>query len=172
MSFCIRSRVPWQGHVSNESYSRPFRTSWQRVAIAFSLPVLTEGPHPTRLFLKKSRTSLNCPVQSRSENALAPLRSRNIGNRAITMRPRMPAFDAQGVQDKRVGRRQGLIKVFRGGNSYFHCIFIAPIRFHARVVFLLCFVPEIQSAPSCQRLLTWLAHYTDRWLTVNLPLGK
>ena len=50
---------------------------------AFSLPVLTERPHPTRLFLKnrgprqasllgwkKSRTSLPCPVQSRSENAL------------------------------------------------------------------------------------------------------
>jgi BlaI family penicillinase repressor len=52
-------------------------------ATAFSLPVLTERPHPTRLFLKnrgprqasllwwkKSRTSLPCPVQSRSENAL------------------------------------------------------------------------------------------------------
>ena len=38
---------------------------------AFSLLVLTERPHPTRLFLKKSRTSLLCPVQSRSENALA-----------------------------------------------------------------------------------------------------
>jgi hypothetical protein len=76
---------------------------------AFSLPVLTERPHPTRLFFKnrgprqasllgwknrgprqasllgwknrgprqasllgwkKSRTSLPCPVQSRSENAL------------------------------------------------------------------------------------------------------
>jgi hypothetical protein len=37
---------------------------------AFSLPVLTERPLPTRLFLKKSRTSLPCPVQSRSENAL------------------------------------------------------------------------------------------------------
>src|SRR5580658_9111764 len=33
--------------------------------------VLTERPHQTRLFLKKSRTSLPCPVQSRSENALA-----------------------------------------------------------------------------------------------------
>jgi hypothetical protein len=32
--------------------------------------VLTERPNPTRLFLKKSRTSLPCPVQSRSENAL------------------------------------------------------------------------------------------------------
>ena len=40
-------------------------------ATAFSLLVLTEPPHPTRLFLKKSRTSLPCPVQSRSENALA-----------------------------------------------------------------------------------------------------
>jgi hypothetical protein len=40
---------------------------------AFSLPVLTERPHPTRLFLKKNRTSLPCPVQSRSENALAAL---------------------------------------------------------------------------------------------------
>ena len=39
-------------------------------ATAFSLQVLTERPHPTRLFLKKSRTSLPCPVQSRSENAL------------------------------------------------------------------------------------------------------
>jgi hypothetical protein len=64
--------------------------------IAFSLLVLTERPHPTRLFLKnrgprqasllgwknrgprqgsllgwkKSRTSLPCPVQSRSEDAL------------------------------------------------------------------------------------------------------
>ena len=37
---------------------------------AFSLLVLTERPNPTRLFLKKSRTSLPCPVQSRSENAL------------------------------------------------------------------------------------------------------
>jgi hypothetical protein len=37
---------------------------------AFSLLVLTERPHPTRLFLKKSRTSLPCPVQSGSENAL------------------------------------------------------------------------------------------------------
>src|SRR5580700_11334102 len=40
-------------------------------ATAFSLLVLTERPHPTRLFLKKSRTSLLCPVQSRSENALS-----------------------------------------------------------------------------------------------------
>ena len=38
---------------------------------AFSLLVLTERPNPTRLFLKKSRTSLPCPVQSRSENALS-----------------------------------------------------------------------------------------------------
>ena len=38
---------------------------------AFSLLVLTEQPHSTRLFLKKSRISLLCPVQSRSENALA-----------------------------------------------------------------------------------------------------
>jgi hypothetical protein len=38
---------------------------------AFSLLVLIERPHPTRLFLKKSRTSPPCPVQSRSENALA-----------------------------------------------------------------------------------------------------
>ncbi len=37
---------------------------------AFSLLVLTERPHRTRLFLKKRRTSLPCPVQSRSENAL------------------------------------------------------------------------------------------------------
>ena len=41
---------------------------------AFSLLVLTARPHPTRLFLKKSRTSLTCPVQSRSENALAACR--------------------------------------------------------------------------------------------------
>jgi len=42
---------------------------------AFSLLVHTEQPIPTRLFLKKSRTSLRLPVQSRSENALicAPL---------------------------------------------------------------------------------------------------
>ncbi len=37
----------------------------------FSLLVLAERPNPTRLFLKKSRTSLPCPVQSRSENALS-----------------------------------------------------------------------------------------------------
>src|SRR5579862_2062386 len=40
-------------------------------ANSFSLLVLTERPHRTRLFLKKSRTSLPCPVQSRSENALS-----------------------------------------------------------------------------------------------------
>src|SRR5580692_9887342 len=40
-----------------------------------TLLVLTERPHPTRLFLKKRRTSLPCPVQSRSENALAIGRS-------------------------------------------------------------------------------------------------
>jgi len=39
-------------------------------ATAFSLLVYTEQPLPTRLFLKKSRTSLNSTVQSRSENAL------------------------------------------------------------------------------------------------------
>ena len=44
---------------------------------AFSLLVLTERPHPTRLFLKKSRTSLPCPVQSRSENALKCMASIN-----------------------------------------------------------------------------------------------
>jgi hypothetical protein len=38
--------------------------------IAFSLPVHTEQPLPTWLFLKKSRTSRRLPVQSRSENAL------------------------------------------------------------------------------------------------------
>jgi hypothetical protein len=37
----------------------------------FSLLVHTEQPLPTWLFLKKSRTSLNLTVQSRSENALA-----------------------------------------------------------------------------------------------------
>jgi hypothetical protein len=37
---------------------------------AFSLLVYTEQPIPARLFLKKSRTSLHSPVQSRSENAL------------------------------------------------------------------------------------------------------
>ena len=58
-----------------------------RWATAFSLLVLTERPHPTRLFLKnrgpqqasllgwkKSRTSLPCPVQSRSENALRTMK--------------------------------------------------------------------------------------------------
>src|SRR5271155_447632 len=39
-------------------------------ATAFSLPVYTGQPIPTRLFLKKSRTSPHSPVQSRSENAL------------------------------------------------------------------------------------------------------
>jgi hypothetical protein len=39
---------------------------------AFSLLVYTRQPHPTRLFLKKSRTSLNPTVQSKSENALSP----------------------------------------------------------------------------------------------------
>jgi hypothetical protein len=33
--------------------------------------VYTEQPLPTWLFLKKSRTSLNLTVQSRSENALS-----------------------------------------------------------------------------------------------------
>src|ERR1700677_4700587 len=42
-------------------------------APAFSLLVYTRQPLPTRLFLKKSRTSLNPTVQSRSENALAGL---------------------------------------------------------------------------------------------------
>src|SRR5580658_5413576 len=42
-------------------------------ANSFSLPVLTERPHPTRLFLKKSRTSLSCLIQSRSENAFIRL---------------------------------------------------------------------------------------------------
>ncbi len=37
---------------------------------AFSLLVFTERPLSTWLFLKKSRTSLPSPVQSRSENAL------------------------------------------------------------------------------------------------------
>ena len=39
---------------------------------AFSLLVHTEPLLPTWLFLKKSRTSLNLTVQSRSENALEP----------------------------------------------------------------------------------------------------
>ena len=43
---------------------------WTTTATAFSLLVLTEQPRLTRLFLKKSRVSLPCPVQSRSENAL------------------------------------------------------------------------------------------------------
>ena len=43
-------------------------------APAFSLLVYTRQPLPTRLFLKKSRTSLNPTVQSRSENALKCLR--------------------------------------------------------------------------------------------------
>jgi hypothetical protein len=54
----------------------------QLVGTAFSLLVLTEQPHPTRLFLKKSRTSLPCPVQSRSENALvtpSPLKQVYLG---------------------------------------------------------------------------------------------
>ncbi len=42
---------------------------------AFSLLVLTEQPRLTRLFLKKSRISLPCPVQSRSENALVKSKS-------------------------------------------------------------------------------------------------
>src|SRR6202453_2022115 len=51
--------------------TEPSRRS--RGITAFSLLVLTARPHPTRLFLKKSRTSLPCPVQSRSENALVLL---------------------------------------------------------------------------------------------------
>src|SRR5271168_5255628 len=39
-------------------------------ATAVSLLVFTEQPLPSRLFLKKSRTSPDFPVQSRSENAL------------------------------------------------------------------------------------------------------
>ena len=39
-------------------------------ARAFSLLVYTEQPFPTRLFLKKSRTSRRLTVRSRSENAL------------------------------------------------------------------------------------------------------
>ena len=46
------------------------KASLPSCSTAFSLLVLTERPRPTRLFLKKSRTSLPFPVQSRSENAL------------------------------------------------------------------------------------------------------
>ena len=42
----------------------------QIAATAFSLLVFTKQPLQRRLFLKKSRTSPSCPVQSRSENAL------------------------------------------------------------------------------------------------------
>jgi hypothetical protein len=38
--------------------------------LAFSLLVHTKQSIPTRLFLKKSRTTLHSPVQRRSENAL------------------------------------------------------------------------------------------------------
>ncbi len=41
-----------------------------RLARVFSLLVFAERPYSTRLFLRKSRTSLPSPVQSRSENAL------------------------------------------------------------------------------------------------------
>jgi hypothetical protein len=41
-----------------------------RSTTAFSLLVCTKQPLPTRLFLKKRRTSPKPPVQSRSENAL------------------------------------------------------------------------------------------------------
>jgi hypothetical protein len=40
------------------------------LSLAFSLLVYTGQPTSTRLFLKKRRTSLLLPVQSRSENAL------------------------------------------------------------------------------------------------------
>ena len=53
-------------------------------ARAFSLLVLTERPHGTRLLPKKSRTSLPCPVQSSSENAL------------VTDQNRGPLIDTQG----------------------------------------------------------------------------
>jgi hypothetical protein len=43
------------------------------IASAFSLLVYAEQLIPARLFLKKSRTSLHSPVQSRSENALRRL---------------------------------------------------------------------------------------------------
>jgi hypothetical protein len=51
-------------------------------ATAFSLLVYTRQPLSTRLFLKKSRTSLNPTVQSRSENALV------VGNA-----PGLPLFE-------------------------------------------------------------------------------
>jgi hypothetical protein len=53
-----------------------------RLLTAFSLLVYTEQPLPTWLFLKKSRTSLNLTVQSRSENALVGVGFLNINNAA------------------------------------------------------------------------------------------
>ena len=50
------------------------REKSQKLLKAFSLLVHTEQPIPTRLFTKKSRTSPHSPVQSRSENALVPVR--------------------------------------------------------------------------------------------------
>ena len=55
----------------------------------FSLLVYTEQPLPTWLFLKKSRTSLNLTVQSRSENALIRLPPRRPG----AIRSAVPALD-------------------------------------------------------------------------------
>jgi hypothetical protein len=51
---------------------RPGADRLSHGATAFSLQVYTEQPLPTWLFLKKSRTSLNLTVLSRSENALMP----------------------------------------------------------------------------------------------------
>jgi hypothetical protein len=50
----------------------------EETATAFSLLVYTRQPLSTRLFLKKSRTSLNPTVQSRSENALGPQNKESI----------------------------------------------------------------------------------------------
>ena len=67
---------------------------------AFSLLVYTRQPLSTRLFLKKSRTSLNLTVQSRSENALVDGDTPHLDQ--LLPDREMQCHDYQGSQGRRM----------------------------------------------------------------------
>jgi hypothetical protein len=84
------------------------RMEGSKSAIAFSLLVYTRQPLSTRLFLKKSRTSLNPTVQSRSENALEGGRKQTFYVRGSQ---RNSAREHSGCVEERSGDRRGTYRI-------------------------------------------------------------
>jgi hypothetical protein len=64
-----KQHISQQLHIGLEPSLAGHQSS-RKCSMAFSLLVYTKQPLLWRLFLKKRRTSLHSPVQSRSENAI------------------------------------------------------------------------------------------------------